>query len=161
MNKIKNFLYDTNDIIVAAIVICCAALVITVRVDAIMSYPERALIEQGSQGGGLRPEIHEPQDPYEPVAPEEPGEPGEPGEGDEDPADDPAEEVVNHSLYIAFGQSMNTIADNLIQLGFFENRQDFTATVERLNAGQRIQAGTFIIPSDSTKEKVIEIISGN
>jgi len=172
MNKIKNFLYDTNDILVAIVIICCAALVITTRVDAIMTYPEKMLSEQSSTGGYIRSdpydpyETYDPYDPYdpprpnEPAEPDDPDEPTEPGE-DEPPEDAPPEELVNYSLYIAFGQSMNTIADNLIQLGFFENRQDFHEHITRHNADQRVQAGTFIIPSDSTKDKVIEIITGN
>jgi hypothetical protein len=55
---------------------------------------------------------------------------------------------------------MTTIAGNLVSLGLFESEQDFIATLEAHNASARVQAGTFIIPVDSTKDEVIRIITG-
>ena len=169
MNGIKNFLYDKNDILVAVIILLAAALVIATRVDAIMTYPETAVSDSGYHGGYVRPIIEsgpesepgpEPEPGAEPESGTEP-EPGpEPEPGVENGTTTPSE-VVNHSLHIAYGQSMNEIADNLVRLGLFEDRQDFTIHIVRNNAEFKVKAGEFIIPSNSTKDEVIKIITGN
>jgi cell division protein YceG involved in septum cleavage len=69
-------------------------------------------------------------------------------------------EVTSHSLYIAYGESMDSVAGDLVQLGLFENRQAFTAALERNNAGSKVQAGTFVIPSNATEDEVVKIITG-
>jgi len=155
MNRIKNFLYDTNDILVAVIILCCAAFVIVAHVNAIITYPEKSIAIENSQGGYIRP-VPAPEPGSEP----EPGLEPEPEPG---PEPEPPEntEIVNHSLYIAYGQSMNEIADNIVHLGLFDDRQDFLNHIESNNAGLKVQAGDFIIPSNSTKDEVIKIITGN
>ena len=41
MEKIKDFIYDKNDILVALLVLVFAALLIWWRMDVIMEYPEK------------------------------------------------------------------------------------------------------------------------
>lgn len=43
MEKLKDFIYDKNDILIAFIVMAVAALIIFWRLDAIMQYPEKIL----------------------------------------------------------------------------------------------------------------------
>ena len=43
MEKLKDFIYDKNDILIAFIVMAIAALIIFWRLDAIMQYPEKIL----------------------------------------------------------------------------------------------------------------------
>ena len=40
MNRIKDFFYNKNDVIVALIILAAAAFIIYTRIDAIMAYPE-------------------------------------------------------------------------------------------------------------------------
>lgn len=48
MEKIKDFFYNKNDILVAIIILAIAAAVIIFRIDAIMEYP-KTLVEQQQQ----------------------------------------------------------------------------------------------------------------
>lgn len=51
MNKIKDILYDKNDILVALLIVAIAALVIYTRIEVIMDYPQiqAAAAESSSQ----------------------------------------------------------------------------------------------------------------
>jgi len=49
MNKIKNFLYNKNDIIVALIILVIAAAIIYFRINAIMDYPQTLANQSQSQ----------------------------------------------------------------------------------------------------------------
>lgn len=46
MEKLKDFLYNKNDLLVALIILVIAAAVIFFRVEAIMAYPETLVKEQ-------------------------------------------------------------------------------------------------------------------
>lgn len=41
MNKLKDFLYNKNDIIIVLIILTIASFIIYTRIDAIMDYPEK------------------------------------------------------------------------------------------------------------------------
>ena len=170
MKSVKDLLYNTSDILVAILILCCAVVVITMRVDAIMTYPEKMVSEQVAQGGHLRPDWPGPAANYDDpdsdsaddgetdnTEPEDDVASGEPGDGAVDQPEN--SESVTHSLYIAYAQPMNEIADNLVKLGFFENRQDFFNILESQNASQKVQAGNFLLPGGSTKEDIIKIIT--
>ena len=165
MNKLKDLFYDTSDIFTAMLVIACAVIVIVTRVDAIITYPEKMLSGQPAQSGHIRPDIPEPaanddDETYEPNegAGEETGGADEPADGNEDAA--AGSEGTSHSLYIAYGESMDLVADDLVKLGLFASRQTFTAALERNNAGSKVQAGTFIISDNATEDQVVNIITG-
>jgi len=167
MNRIKNFLYDTNDIIVVVLILVCAAFVIATRVDAILLYPERVIAAGDGVSGQVRslPEtIPEPELPVsDTIVEDDESEDGELTD-DEQTVDEQAEnpdEPLNYSLYISYGQSMNEIADNVVKLGFFESRQEFLQFIDQKNASQKVQSGEFIIPAHSTKDEVIRIITSN
>jgi len=165
MNKIKDILYDKNDILVALLILCIATFVIFTRIEHIMAYPERMLSAQSPENGSVA--ISFPTEPDDNLsAPDDYEEPPNGDEGDEetpeytpeDPSDEAAPQA--HSLYIASGESMNTIARNLVSLGLFESEQDFLDTLTAHNAATRVQVGNFIIPADATKDDVIRIITG-
>lgn len=170
MKRLKDLLYNTSDILVAILVLCCAVVVITMRVDAIMTYPEKMASTQSTQGGHILTDWPEPDGAIDEDDEDEDDIFDYVGSGDDGASEQPPDEgdgnqpdssvPVIHSLYIAYGQPVNEIADNLVKLGFFENRQDVFSTLENQNASQKVQAGTFLIPAGSTKEEVIRIITG-
>jgi hypothetical protein len=181
MNRIKDFLYDKNDVLVALIILSLAAIVILARVDAIMAYPERMTLASLPENNQTFPPQERPNVPangetlpYENG--EENGENGENGHngeneyngedpypepnGDGDPND--TEPVTgNFALYIASGQSMSVVGRNLVSLGLFESEQQFSAALVAHNAAHRVRAGNFIIPRGSSHEDVIRIITSN
>ena len=175
INKIKDLMYDTNDILIAVLILACAALVILTRVDNIVTYPERAAALAAASGGGyIRSEA--PVDPASITRGEtgeaggtaeaggsvEAGETAEAGEAGEAGEGGSSEGVVHSafSLYIAYGEPMSVTAENLVNLGFFDDVSDFFAAIERHNAGTKVQAGDFVIPAASSKDDVIKIITG-
>ncbi|MDF2656380.1 MAG: hypothetical protein K0R19_2854 [Bacillota bacterium] len=68
-------------------------------------------------------------------------------------------EVVNYSVYIAPGSTGEQIADIMIGAGLFDSRQEFLSAVNAVGAESKLQAGTFIIPSNSTPAQIISIIT--
>ena len=152
MNKIKDVLYDTNDILVALIILCLAGALIYTRVDAILSYPERTFAEQES-GGHIR--IGEPVDPTGPGAN---GGQADANNGDPGANGDPDEPEL-YSLYIAPDQPMHEIAQALISLEFFITEADFYDALDLYEADRWIHFGNFIIPSNATTEELIDILT--
>ena len=49
MNRIKDFFYDKNDIIVAFLILAAAAFIIYLRIGDIMSYPDTLLQSTAAQ----------------------------------------------------------------------------------------------------------------
>ncbi|QOX63832.1 endolytic transglycosylase MltG [Anoxybacterium hadale] len=68
-------------------------------------------------------------------------------------------EVVNYSVYIAPGSTGEQIANIMVGAGLFSSRQEFINAVNAVGAESKLQAGTFIIPSNSTPSQVISIIT--
>jgi len=180
MNKIKDLIYDKNDILVAMLILCIAGVIIFARVNSIMGFPERMIAFQGPGSGTVNSIVDD--EPGGDIQTAENVTPppirnenntgisngeisDENGDTDSQPdangaADSNGEDTpVVHSLHIASGQSMTAIANNLVSLGLFENTQAFIATLEAHNAAARVQAGNFTIPSDSTHDDVIRIIT--
>jgi hypothetical protein len=172
MNKIKDFLYDKNDVLVALIIVGLAIFVIFTRFEAIMAYPEQMMATQPPRDVTSSNIAH--QTPPAQADPEyNPYENGydngdEYGYGNnygyENGNADPSgnREVTGaFSLYIVPNQPMSIIARDLVSLGFFENEQDFINTLELHDATRSVRAGNFIIPRNSTREEIIRIITSN
>lgn len=167
MKALKDIFYDLNDILVAAVILAVAALVIFTNIDSILDYPSSVSAEvqmseeetpttyaenppitnditgsaidgQGTTGGGT--------DDSNTTGG---GVTGNPGSG----------EVVNYSVYINYGETGDQIADKLIGVGLFKDRQQFYDAVSAAGAEGRLQAGEFIIPSDSTPAEVVSILT--
>ena len=51
------------------------------------------------------------------------------------------------------------LAGKFVDVGLFETTEDFFTAVDAANAGTQIKTGNFIIPSDSTPEEVMAIIT--
>jgi len=168
MEKIKDFLYDKNDVLVALIIVVIAVFVIFTRFEAIMAYPEQMATNQPPRAGtdigqqGPSTPTDTEYDPYGNGYAY--GYPNGYENGYENGEAEPNEngEVTGaFSLYIASGQSMNVTARDLVSLGFFENEQDFINTLELHDASRNVRAGNFIIPRNSTREEIIRIITGS
>lgn len=48
MEKIKDFFYNKNDVIIALLILACAAAVIYFRIRAIMAYPQQQMEDAGA-----------------------------------------------------------------------------------------------------------------
>lgn len=166
MKTIKDIFYDLNDIMVAVVILAVAALVIFTNIDSILDYPSSVSAEvqmpeekapttyaenppitnditgsavDGDQGTGTGDSQNATGG----------GVTGNPGSG----------EVVNYSVYINFGETGDQIADVLIGIGLFKDRQQFRDAVAAAGAEGKLKAGEFIIPSDSTPAEVVSILT--
>lgn len=164
MKALKDIFYDLNDIMVALIILAVAGLVIVTNIDSILDYPS-----------SVSAEVQEPERETPTIYAENPpitnditsgaitgneegdsdqnttggGVTGNPGTG----------EVVKYSVYINSGETGDQIADKLISVGLFKDRQQFSNAVTAAGAEGKLRAGEFIIPSDSTPAEVISIIT--
>jgi len=152
MKKLKDIFYDLNDIMVALVIVALASLVIVTNIDSILAYPS-----------SIAEEINVPE---EEVPTNYAENPPITDSGSSDSSDDQQgttgagiEEVVNYSVYINSGSTGDQIADLLIGVGLFQDRQQFRDAVAAAGADGKLKAGNFIIPSDSTPAEVISIIT--
>ncbi len=168
MKKLKDIFYDLNDIFVALIIVAVAALVIAANIDSILKYP--SVIAEEIQLPEEETPTHYAENP--PIVDQSGDTPaidqgtttgsavgegnttgggvsGDPGTG----------EVVNYSVYINYGQTGDEIAEILIGVGLFKDKQEFYNAVAAAGAEGKLQAGNFIIPSDSTPAEVISILT--
>jgi hypothetical protein len=167
MKKLKDIFYDLNDIMVALIIVALAALVISTNIDSILAYPSSIAGE--IQASGEKTPTNYAENP--PITNEDGssttdqgtsgagidqntsggGVSGQPGSGNG--------ETVNYSVYINPGETGDQIADKLIGVGLFKDRKQFNDAVAAAGAEGKLQAGNFIIPSDSTPAEVVSIIT--
>ncbi|MDR3242691.1 MAG: endolytic transglycosylase MltG [Clostridiales Family XIII bacterium] len=170
MQKLKDIIYNTSDIIVVLIIVAAAALLIWSRIGVIMGYPS------GSQSG---PSQENP--PFLSGESETTGDAINPEGADENTADgadsetDAAQtgdstsgalapppvsgEVTNFSLYIAYGETGEQIANKLLAAGLIKTKEEFYDAIAAVNAATRLQAGTFIIPSNVTVEEIVDTLT--
>jgi hypothetical protein len=186
IKKIKDVLYDTNDIIVVLAIIALAAVVISSRIGVIMEYPStggRIVAEAGETGGAA----DGAGDAVEPVggaggigadgavqdggASEgavegaatgaDPGRDVPVGVSDGQPAEGaPAEEVTQYSVYIEYGETAAQIAQKLLGVGLIKDKEEFYDALIAADAATRLQAGNFTIPSNATIQQIVNILTG-
>ena len=147
MKKIKDFLYNINDIVIALVIVALAALLIISRINVLMDYSTVAEASSStevatSDDGGNGEDSGD-------------GEASGEGEGGEVSADG----SYPHSLYIAYGESTDSIGQSLVNLGLFSSVEEFNTAVDAAGAATKLQAGTFTIPQNATHEEVIEILT--
>ncbi len=172
MKKIKDIFYDLNDILVALIIVAAAGMVIVTHIDSILNYPT-AMAEEIQSSAQKTPTIYAENPPITDSNGDDAvsdhdneettgagindqtttggGVSGNPGTG--------ADEVVNYSIYIEPGSTGDKIADLLIGVGLFQNRQEFNSAVTAAGAEGKLRAGNFIIPSDATPAEVVSILT--
>lgn len=176
MKKLRDLLYDMNDIFVALLIVAVAAFVIMGRMDAILSYPATLAANVENV-----PQIEEPVRYH--VSEEDGTEDGENGDGTAGADESQQGEGSNSrngggtiggqssgagqhtetpattiSVSIAPGSTASKIADVLVSAGLFENSQQFYNAVSAANADTKLKAGEFLIPSNATPAEVVAIL---
>jgi hypothetical protein len=54
MEKLKDFFYNKNDVIIALLILACAAAIIYFRIRAIMAYPQQQMEDTEAAAGMVR-----------------------------------------------------------------------------------------------------------
>lgn len=170
MKKIRDFIYDYNDIFVALIIIAVAAIVIVWRVNSIMDYPNYVAEKGGSdpvkttevdlEGVDLtQTDVEENlnADP-ENVDVTEPGE-GTETSGNTEPVASGETETPkpSGSFEVPKGSSADKVGDLLVQAGYITSKQDFMSAISGRET--KIKAGTFTIPEGSTAAQIADILT--
>ena len=138
MNRIKDFFYDKNDIIVAVIILIAAAVVIYMRVDKIMDYPETLLSSSAAQET-----VQQETEPADPSSQQQAG-----------------QDTDMKSIEIADTPVAATVAKQLEAAGVVSSAKEFEADLAKYKMSNRIQPGTYQFPANMTNEQVIEVITG-
>lgn len=168
MQKLKDIFYDTSDILVAVAIIAIAALIIWVRIDAIMAYPtDGAPVEAntsqnaGDTGGTSDIGSAIPTDGAitDDTLTDD-------GIGTSDSAitggdEGSSSEINEYSFYVGYRESAMSIADKLMQVGLIQSNAEFYDALTAANAAERLQAGTFIIPVGSTPADIVTILTNS
>ncbi|MDR2296362.1 MAG: endolytic transglycosylase MltG [Clostridiales Family XIII bacterium] len=184
MQKIKDIFYDTNDLIVALLIIVLATLLIRDRIEVILDYPNANALgtvyeengdaiagETDADAGGDAANAETDGDAN--AGGEEGTETGD-AAGDaasggaeangtadgETPEAPPTGEPVKYSLYIAYGETAAQIAQKLLDSGLIENNNEFYDALIEADAATRLQAGSFIITEGATPAEIVGILTG-
>jgi hypothetical protein len=147
MNRLKDILYNKNDILVALVILAIAGFVIYNRINVIMDYPGTLVAQAGTDNPPVAEQIDESDD-----ADQQTDETNETDETDEP-------EIKQISIYIEYGATGNHIAQILIDNGLIQTKEQFYDAVAAAGADTRLQAGNFKIPSNATPAEIITIIT--
>lgn len=174
MKKLRDLLYDMNDIFVALLIVVVAAFVIMGRMDAILSYPATlAASLEHTQQTETPPNYYVPEgDEDEAEGGQGDGESsgeGEDRQGERDGAGTTGGQssgtgqqaetpVTTISVNIAQGSTSSKIAEVLVSAGLMANAQQFHDAVSAAHAETKLKAGTFQIPSNATPAEVVSIL---
>lgn len=143
MNKLKDILYNKNDIVIILAILTIASFLIWNRIDAIMDYPAKLIAANSSQSElETDPSVEEPSSETQ---------------NPEKPATTP-EAVVMYSVYIESGESLASIGSKFVSIGLFDSTEEFIKLANEMGITTKIKAGNFIMPSDSTPKEVMNII---
>src|SRR5665648_565543 len=109
MNKLRDFIYDKSDIVIALLIISIAGLIVLSRIDAILSYPE-TFAANTKPPVVSEPAIHVgDKDSTSSAA----------IEGDANDGDD----IEMLAIYINYGESLQSVADKFVSVGLFSTTQ--------------------------------------
>lgn len=160
MEKIKNFVYDKSDLLVAVIIIALSALVIWFGINNIM---EPLTETADAQGGQLQSEdaaTTEPavtSDAATTTGTAAATSPAATTKGST--ATNAAVTKKAAKIKISAGDDTDVIASNLVAAKVIKDKNKFYTKLEKLGLSSRIQEGTFNIPAGSTLEDVCRIIT--
>ena len=162
MKKIKDLIYNFNDIFIAILILALAVGIIAWRVDEIMAYPEYVASKQqetASQGGVDFSNVDLEEKPVEDfnTEPEEITT-QEPTEDTQTQEPDPVPQT-DTKITIPSGSSGQKIADILTNAGVVPSSQDFLNEVAKQGVEKRLKAGTFTIPAGATVEEIVQILT--
>lgn len=171
MDKLKDFIYDKNDVIIAALILIVAALIITWRMNVILQYPKELINSDDIQ-------LEEPADNQN----------SQLGEGDADKSDgdanadgdaqtsgdgtqsdaqtqQPAQLWLDGKLtqdveVTVDGLTASAAVQCLIDKELFADYAEYQSLCETLGLNhEKVSAGTFTFEKGSTKNQVVKKIN--
>lgn len=168
MKKLKDLIYDYNDILLAILIIIVAGAVIFWKVSDIMAYPAFAKAQQAAQQKEQGINIDDMD--LDPIPVDQNVNPGtdEIGgtEGEQTPAVTPEPQpqvnpqpVVDKKFEVKSGDYFSTAAKNLKDAGLIDDSQAFIQKVKDLGLESKLQIGIFTIPAGADYEQIAHILT--
>lgn len=172
MKKLKDLIYDYNDIFVAILIVILAGAIISWRISYIMAYPKYLAeqtageisdnIDVGDIDLSLN-DIEDINDNPEDIVTDPSSDPDEdiPPAETEQNTDDEGNFITaeDASFTVPTGVSGTKIAQLLYEANLVESTQQFNTAVAKKNAETKLMAGTFQIPAGSTVEDIVDILT--
>ena len=172
MKKLKDFIYDKNDIVIAILILAVAALIISWRLGIILEYPKQLLgtdnpvfdtpvsdddVTQPDDSEGDEPQISEGDQPQ-----------GGEGETDETQGDETEEDiplwdggVLTEDVEVEVeGASASAAVKCLVNAGLFEDYAEYQKICEAEGMNhEKVSAGTFTFKKGTTKVQIAKKIN--
>ena len=140
MNKIKDFFYNKNDIIIVLIILIAAGLIIYTRINAIMDYPE-ALAQQNAKAQQTT-QASETKDTT--------------AASSESSAASSGETV---DITISESDDSIAVATKCYEAGLVSSDTEFQSYISEKGKEDSLKSGTFQIPKGSTEDQILAIIA--
>ena len=160
MEKLKDFIYDKNDILIALLVLFFAALLILWRMDAIMEYPETMFTAADEPGTELE---------YDDEDGSAAGNSDDEGDTGEESGD--SGESASGSLWVdgkltrtmevdVYGNSAMAAVQCLVDAGLFLDYDEYKVICDLSGMNhEKVSAGTLVFEAGCTKEQVARKIN--
>lgn len=177
INKIKDFFYNINDIVVALLILALAGMIIYTKVSDIMDYPAYAAHKQAQEeASGIgkvdfsdvdltkgevdenlnsNPESLEGQTGENTEDGQTPPEEGQPAE----PQPEAPQTGETIRITIPSGSTGSKIGEILAEAGLVESKEVFLKTVTAMKKDTKLQTGSFDIPKGASPEEIVKIIT--
>ncbi len=169
MKKLKDLIYDYNDIVLAILIILIASAIIFWKVSDIMAYPAFAKAQQ--EANQQEQTIDMTDVDLTPTPVDENVNPGTDeitsgGEQEQTPVT-PTQETtpqnttgaVDKKFEVKQGDYFSTAAKNLKNAGLIDDTQKFIDTVKSMGLESKLQIGIFTIPAGATYEQIAKILT--
>lgn len=169
MQKLKNILYDKNDILVALIIVCVAGVIIFNRIETIMDFPSTLAADTGTKVNEPATAGDNENDKSQDTTKDssknttEESKDKDKNKGSDSSktnlANADKDKVTNLSVYIAPGSSASDIANIFLTANLIKDKQEILSAISTAGAESKLKAGTFIVPSNSTPAEIVAIIT--
>ena len=190
VKKIKDIVYDINDVIIVMVILACAVLLIINRIEIIMAYPhgddssillaeeEKTKTNSGRDQPDTTDSDYISDNANDASSDDNDDADSEQGEGSSDsdsygphengeqqgsnmqPAPPTAEQEYPYPIYVAFGETAAQIAQKLLDAGIINDKNDFYDAIIAAGAERKLLAGSFTIPRNSSPDDVVRILTG-
>lgn len=171
MNYLRNFFYNTSDIIIAAAIVLISAIVIWTRIDAIMSYSaevdqtvktkaEEQIDPDTGDSDATIADIASDATTTTPTDTVTSGSATEPTTTD--PVADDSPTVTDDGTTVAFevspGRAASEIAQDLVDAGLITDKDAFLKQCKDSGADTKFKSGSFTIKKGATTDEIINIL---
>lgn len=160
MKKLKDFLYDKNDILIALVILIVAGLLIVWRIDSIMKYPDTLISETSTDNTTEESAIDEKDKSKDESKKDKEENSSQDNSSNSEAENTPAGVYSNGTLtgditVTVAGGSVTGAVDSLIAVGLFDSYADFeTACANAGVSPDSIKAATFTFAAGSTKADI-------